>query len=197
MRGDDLDVADARHHQRRQRIVDHRLVVNGQQLLADAHGDRIQPRSRSAGQDDAPHQPARSFSVSSVAASAEARSGCRNTEVTWSRTTRNADAAAKVPCADVTCSSTTTTPSRTYIRPGSALTPDERAQPRRAVCPCAAPLASPTSTSSLDRDTRVSKSCSLSASCQARTVAISEVVMVEKVRLLERCVVQPAVPDRG
>src|SRR5829696_2884426 len=158
MRGDDLDVTDARHHQRRQRIVDHRLVVNGQQLLADTHGDRIQPRSRSAGQDDSAHQPARSFSVSSVAASAEARSGCRNTEVTWSCTTRKADAAVELPAAEVTASSTTTMPSRTYIRPGSALTPDERAHSSSAVCPCAAPLASPTSTSSLDRDTSVSKS---------------------------------------
>src|SRR5215475_9652889 len=51
--------------------------------------------------------------------------------------------------------------------------------------------------SSLDSASRVSKSRSLSASCQARTVAISEVVMVEKVRLSERRVFQPAVPDAG
>src|SRR6478736_5953038 len=75
--------------------------------------------------------------------------------------------------------------------------PDERAHSSSAVCPCAAPLASPTSTSSLDRATRVSKSCSLSASCQARTVAISEAVMVEKLRHLERRVLQPAVPHGG
>ena len=35
-RGDHQDVADARQHQRGQRIVDHRLVVDRQQLLADA-----------------------------------------------------------------------------------------------------------------------------------------------------------------
>ena len=36
--GDDQDVADARQHQRRQRIVDHRLVVDRQELLADHAG---------------------------------------------------------------------------------------------------------------------------------------------------------------
>ena len=35
-RGDDQDLADAGEHQRRQRIIDHRLVVDRQQLLADA-----------------------------------------------------------------------------------------------------------------------------------------------------------------
>src|ERR1700752_512308 len=193
--GDDEDVADAGDHQRRQRIVDHRLVVHGQQLLGRAHGDRIQPRARSAGQDDATHQPARSLSVSSVAANAVARSGCRNTDVMWSRTTRNAAAAMVLPADDVTFSSTTTTPSCKYNRPGSALKSEDCAHSSSAVCPWVAPLASPTSISSLDSDSRVSKSRSLSASCQARTVAISEVVMVVKLRHLERRVLQPAVPD--
>ena len=34
-RGDDQDVADAGQHQRGQRVVDHRLVVDRQQLLGD------------------------------------------------------------------------------------------------------------------------------------------------------------------
>ena len=60
--GDHLDVADSRHHQGGQRVVDHRLVVDRHQLLAHAHRDRVQPRPRSTGKDDPPHQPARSCS---------------------------------------------------------------------------------------------------------------------------------------
>ena len=41
-RGDDEDFAKARGHQRGQRVMDHRLVVDGQQLLAHALGDRPQ-----------------------------------------------------------------------------------------------------------------------------------------------------------
>ena len=52
-RGDHQDLADAGQHQRRQRVVDHRLVVDRQQLLADRAGQRVQPRAGSAGQDDA------------------------------------------------------------------------------------------------------------------------------------------------
>ena len=37
---------------RRERVVDHRLVVDRQQLLADGPGDRVEPRARAAGQDD-------------------------------------------------------------------------------------------------------------------------------------------------
>ena len=50
---DDENVADAGKHQHRQRIVDHRLVVDGQELLADAQRDRVQARSGAAGQYDA------------------------------------------------------------------------------------------------------------------------------------------------
>jgi len=58
--------------------------------------------------------------------SADARSACRNTDVTWSRTTRNATPSPS-------CSSATTTPSRTYRRPGSAaLTANDVAHSRRA-----------------------------------------------------------------
>ena len=54
-RGDDQDVADAGQHQRRQRVVDHRLVVDRHQLLADAQGDRVQPGAGAAGKDDSAH----------------------------------------------------------------------------------------------------------------------------------------------
>ena len=52
---DDQDVADAREHQDADRIIDHRLVVDGQQLLADALGDRVEPGAGAAGEDDAFH----------------------------------------------------------------------------------------------------------------------------------------------
>ena len=38
---DDEDFADTRKHERRQRVVDHRLVVDRHELLADALGDRV------------------------------------------------------------------------------------------------------------------------------------------------------------
>ncbi len=52
---DDEDVADAREHQRRQRVVDHRLVVHRDELLGDAEGDRVQTRAGSPGKNDAAH----------------------------------------------------------------------------------------------------------------------------------------------
>ena len=39
-------------HQRRQRVVDHRLVVDRHELLADGARQRMQPRARAAGEDD-------------------------------------------------------------------------------------------------------------------------------------------------
>jgi hypothetical protein len=57
-RGDDQDVRDAGQHQRGQRIVDHRLVVDGQKLLRDHERDRMQARAGSARQDDALHRSA-------------------------------------------------------------------------------------------------------------------------------------------
>ncbi|KAF5043425.1 hypothetical protein DSECCO2_502370 [anaerobic digester metagenome] len=54
-RGDDEDLADAGQHQHRKRVVDHGLVVDGQELLAHHPRDGIQPRARPAGQDDAFH----------------------------------------------------------------------------------------------------------------------------------------------
>ena len=54
-RRDDEDLADAGHHERRQRVIDHRLVVDGHELLRDALGDRPKPRAGAAGEDDAAH----------------------------------------------------------------------------------------------------------------------------------------------
>jgi len=50
---DDQHFADARQHQHAERVIDHRLVVHRQQLLADALGDRIEPGAGTAGEDDA------------------------------------------------------------------------------------------------------------------------------------------------
>ena len=52
-RADDEDVADAGEHQRAQRVVDHRLVIHRQQLLADGQCRRVQPGAGAAGKDDA------------------------------------------------------------------------------------------------------------------------------------------------
>ncbi len=43
---DDEDVANPRQHQRRQRVVHHRLAVHRHQLLADGARQRLQPRVR-------------------------------------------------------------------------------------------------------------------------------------------------------
>ena len=53
--GDDQDVSDPGQHQRAEGVVDHRLVVDGHQLLADAHGDGVQPGPAATGQDDSAH----------------------------------------------------------------------------------------------------------------------------------------------
>ena len=52
-RRDDQDVSNPRQHQRRQRVVHHRLVVDRHELLADRPRQRMQPRPRAAGEDDA------------------------------------------------------------------------------------------------------------------------------------------------
>lgn len=54
-RRDDEDVADARHHEDGERVVDHGLVVDRQQLLAGHERERVQARARSARKDDAFH----------------------------------------------------------------------------------------------------------------------------------------------
>lgn len=54
-RGDDQDVPDARQHEGGQRIVDHGLVVDRQQLLAGHERERVQAGAGPAGEDDAFH----------------------------------------------------------------------------------------------------------------------------------------------
>ena len=54
-RADDQDVTDPGHHQHAERIVDHRLVVYRQQLLRRDRGQRIQPRARTTGKNNALH----------------------------------------------------------------------------------------------------------------------------------------------
>ena len=54
-RGDDQDVADARKHEGGQRVVDHGLVVDRQQLLGGHERERVQAGSGPAGEDDALH----------------------------------------------------------------------------------------------------------------------------------------------
>ena len=53
--GDDQDVPDARQHEGGQRVVDHRLVVDRQQLLGGHERERVQARAGPAGEDDAFH----------------------------------------------------------------------------------------------------------------------------------------------
>ena len=53
--GDDQDVADARQHEGGQRVVDHGLVVDRQQLLGGHERERVQARAGPAGEDDALH----------------------------------------------------------------------------------------------------------------------------------------------
>jgi len=54
-RADDENVADAGEHQRRQRIIDRRLVVNREQLLADRSCQRIQTGGAATGEEDPFH----------------------------------------------------------------------------------------------------------------------------------------------
>ena len=50
--GDDQDVADAGQHERGQRVVDHRFVVDRQQLLGHRQGGGMEPGAGTAGEDD-------------------------------------------------------------------------------------------------------------------------------------------------
>jgi hypothetical protein len=54
-RGDDQNVLDAREHEGGHRIVDHRLVIDGHQLLGRAEGDGIESCAGPAGQNDSAH----------------------------------------------------------------------------------------------------------------------------------------------
>ena len=49
-RGDDQHIANARKHEGRQRIIDHRFIINRHQLLRDALGQRIESCAGPAGQ---------------------------------------------------------------------------------------------------------------------------------------------------
>ena len=51
---DDQQLADPQQHQSAKRVINHRFVVNGQQLLDDGLDDWIQPRAAPAKQDDSP-----------------------------------------------------------------------------------------------------------------------------------------------
>ena len=76
------DVADAGEHQHRQRVIDHRLVVDRQQLLVDGERRRIKPRARAAGEDDALHasRPVRQRAASKVSGKALAPGALRYAE---------------------------------------------------------------------------------------------------------------------
>ena len=52
-RGDDEDLADAGEHEDRQRVIDHRLVVDGHELLAHRDRQREETRAGAAREDDA------------------------------------------------------------------------------------------------------------------------------------------------
>ena len=54
-RGDDQDVPDARQHEGGQRVVDHGLIVDRQQLLGGHERERVQAGAGPAGEDDALH----------------------------------------------------------------------------------------------------------------------------------------------
>ena len=54
-RGDDQDVANARQHERGQRVIDHRLVVDRHELLRHRQRHGIEARAGAAGEDDALH----------------------------------------------------------------------------------------------------------------------------------------------
>lgn len=54
-RGNDQDVPDSRQHEGAERIVDHGLVVDRQQLLGGHERERVQARAGPAGEDDAFH----------------------------------------------------------------------------------------------------------------------------------------------
>ncbi len=51
----DQNIADAREHERRQRIVDHRLVVDGEKLFRHGERHRVEPRAAAAGENDPLH----------------------------------------------------------------------------------------------------------------------------------------------
>ena len=55
-RRDDQNIPDPRQHQRGQRIIDHRLVIDRHQLLADRFCQRVKTRTASSRQNDSLHR---------------------------------------------------------------------------------------------------------------------------------------------
>ncbi|MNC73973.1 hypothetical protein D3C75_1252580 [compost metagenome] len=51
-RGDQQDFPNTGEHQHRDRVVDHRLVVDRQQLLGNTQGDGVQAGAGASGQND-------------------------------------------------------------------------------------------------------------------------------------------------
>ena len=74
-RRDQQNIADSRQHQHRQRVVDHRLVVDRQQLLVDGERRRIEPRARAAGENDALHGMSLLLSKRSIVSASACRHG--------------------------------------------------------------------------------------------------------------------------
>ena len=53
---DHQNILNSRQHQRRQRVIDHRFIIDRQKLLGSHHGQRIQPRSCAACQNNSFHR---------------------------------------------------------------------------------------------------------------------------------------------
>jgi hypothetical protein len=53
----DHDLVNASLHQRLNRIIDHRLVVNRQEVLVGREGQRVEPRPESSRENDPLHDP--------------------------------------------------------------------------------------------------------------------------------------------
>ncbi len=62
-RRDDENVPDSRKHERRERVVNHGLVIHGQQLLGRDPRERVQPGAGTPGEDDLPFHSITSKSV--------------------------------------------------------------------------------------------------------------------------------------
>src|ERR1700738_3406215 len=54
-RRDEQDITDSRQHENRQWVIDHRLVVDCQELLVDGECRRIKSGARATGENDALH----------------------------------------------------------------------------------------------------------------------------------------------
>ena len=59
--GNNQDFTDAGQHQDRDRVIDHRFVIDRQQLFGNTKGDGVQTRARTASQNDAFHHAIKSL----------------------------------------------------------------------------------------------------------------------------------------